>query len=357
MLVLLTFNPKTKDLVITSVYRATGMYSKCIGGFDLVTHNGWKGWGPSCLKSTIEDFFDINISHYIMVDFHGFEDVVDAIGGINVNVPKQVCEQNADREFGDKLICIKKGEQLLNGPQALAFARHRSTTNGEIRSVNHITVIKSILKKMVSKENLFKFDKLTKILQDNMETDMSKDQLYGLYQAGLTVLGDVGYNVDKINTISLSMEGYGAMLYSPAMKTSVGISIIYEKSYNKIYNTLHTVIDYKPKNPTYFSFDLSEDPAFIPEVYAPGIREQAVDPRIMANLVGKTDYDVSLYFKKYLYFEVKREYVYSDTVEKGIVISQSIPGGVGFNHNFRMNVTISLGPEVVEVTPDPIITE
>lgn len=360
VLVLLTFNPETKDLAITSVYRATGMYSKCIGGFDLVTHNGWKGWGPSCLKSTIEDFFDIDISYYAMIDFHGFVDMIDAIGGIEVNVQKDIREQNSDRDWGSKTIRIQKGLQTLNGEEALAYARHRKSYEGEggiIRSENHVTVIKAIFKKLISKENLFKFDKLMKILQDNMETDMNKDQLQSLYKNGLNVLEDVKYDLDKVNIIPLSMQGYGAMLYSPAMHTSVGISMIYEKSYNTIYNTLHTIIDYKPKKPTYFSFDLSEDPKFIPEVYLPGIREQAVDPRVMENLVGKTAAQARAYAKKYLYFVLTEEYVNSDTVPAGIVISQSIPAGEGFNHRFRMSVKVSLGPLVPIVEEEPIPIE
>lgn len=346
VIILLTFNPETKDLAVTSVYRATGMYSKCIGGFDLVTHNGWKGWGSDCLKQTVEDFFDIDISYYLMIDFNGFVDMVDTIGGIDVTVIKDFCEQNSERKWGDNTICLKAGPQHLNGEQALAFARHRMSYKGEggiIRSQNHITIIKAIAKKIISSNNLFKFNKILEILQENMETDMTKDQLSNLFDTGMGVVKDINYDIDKINIIPLSMTGYGEMLYSPAMHTVVGLSLIYEKSYYNIYNALHTIIDYKPKNPTYFSIDLSKDPAAIPEVYLPGIREKAVDPRIMPNLVGKTDYEVTTWARQYLYLQVIRKYESSNTIPKGNIINQSIPAGAGMNHNFKITFTISLG--------------
>lgn len=346
VIILLTFNPETKDLAVTSVYRAVGMYSKCIGGFDLVTHNGWKGWGSDCLKQTVEDFFDIDISYYLMIDFSGFVDLVDEIGGIHVNVPKSFCEQNSERKWGKNTICLNAGEQDLNGEQALAFARHRKSylgAGGEIRSQNHITVIKAIANKIISSGNLFQLNKLLEIIQNNMETDISKEQLSTLFNMGTTVVKEINYDIDKINIIPLSMKGYGEMLYSPAMNTVVGLSLIYQKSYDTIYNTLHTVIDYKPQKPTYYSIDLRKDPNEIPEVYLKGIEKQAVDPRIMPNLIGKTDYDVSSFVRQYLYLTVTRKYQYSTIAPKGTVISQSIPAGVGMNHAFHFTVTISLG--------------
>lgn len=346
VIILLTFNPKTNDLVVTSVYRATAMYSQCIGGIDLVTHNGWKGWGPSCLKSTIEDFFKVKIDHYLMIDFQGFVDMVNALGGINVDVLKDFCEQDSARRFGSHLICLKKGEQLLNGEKALAFARHRMSygnNGGAVRSKNHITVIKAIAKKVISTNIILKFNNLLNIIQKNMETDMSEEQIYNFYNVGLKVVKKIDYDINKINVISQGMDGYGAMYYSKAMHTTVGMNIIYEKSYYNLYNTLHTVIDYKPKAPTYYSFDLSKDPNYIPPKYLPGITEKIVDPRIMINLVGKTEAYATTFGKKYMYFELTKVYEYSDKIDKGIVISQSIPAGQSLNSKYKMSVTISKG--------------
>ena len=355
VLILLTFVPETKDLVVTSVYRATGMYSSCIGGFDLVNHNGWKGWGPSCLKKTIEDFFDVDISYYLMIDFQGFVDMVDTIGGIDADVLKDFCEQDSLRRFGDNLICLDAGYQHLNGEEALAFARHRKSYEGEggvVRSKNHITVLKAIAKKLMTGNGLFKFNTLLDILQKNMETDMSKTQLYSLYSIMLDVIKDIDYDIEKVNIIPRSVEGYGEMLYSPAMNQSVGISLTYEKSYDNVYNTLQTVLYNKPVKPTYYSFELGEDPDYVPPVIKDDLREQVKDPRIMPDFVGKLEEEAYAYLKRYSYFVLTSEYVLSDA-PSGEIISQSIPGGQGFDSRFRMTIKVSKGNGALTYTlPD-----
>ena len=355
VLLLLTFVPETKDLVVTSVYRATGMYSSCIGGFDLVNHNGWKGWGPSCLKNTIEDFFDVEISYYVMIDFQGFVDMVDTIGGIDADVLKDFCEQDSQRRYGENIICLDAGYQHLNGEEALAFARHRKSYEGEggvIRSKNHITVLKAIADKLITGQGLFKFNNLLDILQKNMETDMSKTQLYNLYSIMLDVVKDIDYDIEKVNIIPRNVEGYGEMLYSPAMNQTVGISLTYEKSYNDVYNTLQTVLYNKPVSPTYFSFELGEDPSYVPPVIKDGLREQVEDPRIMPDFVGEQESVAYAYLKKHSYFQLTSKYVVS-TSSVGEIISQSIPGGEGFDSRYKMTIEVSKGSGELEyILPD-----
>lgn len=348
VIILLTFNPKNNDLVVTSVYRATGMYSNCIKGFDLVNHNGWKGWGPSCLKETIGNFFDIDINNYVMVDFNGFVDIVDALNGIETEVIKDFCEQDSNRNWGKNTICLKAGKQNLNGEQALAFARHRMSYEGEggvVRSKNHVTIIKDIAKKILSKEGLLKFDQLLNVLERNVETDMSAKQMSTLYNIMIDIAKKVNYNLDKINIISFATEGYGEMLYSPAMNTTVGISLIYEEVYENIYNAFQSVVNNKPFDLISHSFDLSNDPNYVNPTIKSDLLKQVIDPRIMPNFVGKTEFETRNYFKKYLYFNLKTEYVNSSTVPKGEVIKQSIPSGQSFDSRYNMTITVSKGSE------------
>ena len=106
---------------------------------------------------------------------------------------------------------------------------------------------------------------------------------------------------------------------------------------------MQAVLYNKPKETTYYSFDLSEDPDYIPEVPLAKVKNKIHDPRTVENLVGKTETDVNKYERKYYAFDIIKKYQYSDTVEKGYVISQSIPGGEGFNNRSKMTVIISLG--------------
>ena len=74
--------------------------------------------------------------------------MVDTLGGIEVDVPMDFCEQDSDRRFGSHLICLEEGLQNLNGEEALALARHRKTlATGDLqRGLNQQLVVQGMLK-------------------------------------------------------------------------------------------------------------------------------------------------------------------------------------------------------------------
>ena len=79
------------------------------------------------LWDTISQFFGIPVDYYARVSFNSMIEIVDTIGGIDV-MGTDFCEQDENRSFKkDDLICLKKGEQHLDGKQALAYSRHRKT--------------------------------------------------------------------------------------------------------------------------------------------------------------------------------------------------------------------------------------
>ena len=73
--------------------------------------------------------FDVNIDYYAKINFKGVVQLVDALGGIDVDVDYSICEQNSSRKWGKNTIYVEKGRQHLNGEQALAFARNRHKPN------------------------------------------------------------------------------------------------------------------------------------------------------------------------------------------------------------------------------------
>ena len=115
------------------------------------------------MLSTIREFFGIDVHYYAMVDFKGMVNIVNAIGGIKIDVPKAFCEQDSNRKKGR--ICLKAGYQKLNGEQALAFARHRKTTRSTDRSQNHVVVIKAIAEQLVSVNLVKNYSKLLNIAE------------------------------------------------------------------------------------------------------------------------------------------------------------------------------------------------
>ena len=121
-LILITFNPKTLNATMLSIPRDSYVPISCWSGKpeNKITHAA--AYGNDCMINTIEDYFDTNIDYYAKINFKGLVKLVDAVGGVEVDVPKRLCTDDSSR---GREICINEGHQLLNGEQALVYARNR----------------------------------------------------------------------------------------------------------------------------------------------------------------------------------------------------------------------------------------
>lgn len=84
--------------------------------------------GAKLQVETVEDFLGIDINHIAIVDFAGFQDLIDSVGGVEVDLDRRVCNTISGGAFG---IDLGPGEVTLSGEKALALARTRTTTCGE----------------------------------------------------------------------------------------------------------------------------------------------------------------------------------------------------------------------------------
>jgi LCP family protein required for cell wall assembly len=91
--------------------------------------NGAYAFGGAALQiKTIEQFLDIQIDHVAIVNFTGFEDLIDAVGGVEVDLPHKLCADIAGGSGGGQggiTLHLKKGENTLDGEKALAYSRIR----------------------------------------------------------------------------------------------------------------------------------------------------------------------------------------------------------------------------------------
>lgn len=145
---------------------------------DKLTHTGNDGIENSV--ETLENFFGIPIDYYARVSFNSLIEIVDTIGGIDVDVELKFCEQDENRSFKkEDLICLNKGKQHLNGKQALAYSRHRKTAGydnaGRERAQQRI--IKAIINKLVSPSGLTSINTLLDIAPNYIITNMPATQI------------------------------------------------------------------------------------------------------------------------------------------------------------------------------------
>jgi LCP family protein required for cell wall assembly len=165
---------------------------------DKLGHTYIEG-GVQCTKETVEQLLGVPIQYYVTINFNGFKKVIDAIGGIEVDVEKRMWYED---KWGGLTIDLQPGLQHLNGEQAMGYARFRKDLTGDVgRMGRQQIVLKKMLEKMKSPANLPRLPKLFAIFKENVETNMSMDQLLALAQN----MDD--YSGDGMQTMTI--ENYG----------------------------------------------------------------------------------------------------------------------------------------------------
>ena len=213
-LILLTFNPQKLSSTILSIPRDTYVPISCFSGNrkNKITHAAW--YGEDCMIETIEDFLDVKVDYYVKINFKGVVKLVDALGGIEVDVPIDFCEQDSNRNFNN-LICVDKGYQTLNGEQALALARHRKTINDIVRGENQQLVIKGLLNRVKNINSLDTIYSILDTISNNMKTNMSTNEILSLYNVAKKIINkSKNANIDELISIQkLNITGYDAYIY------------------------------------------------------------------------------------------------------------------------------------------------
>lgn len=170
---ILTVNPKTHTILVTTVPRDSYMRIAGKGNnqYDKLTHAGI--YGEETTKKTLENFFDIKMDYYAVVNFTSVIRIVDALGGLDVD--------NAMSFYAEPFY-YEKGRIHLNGEETLRFARERyNLPEGELeRGRNHVRIIDALIKKAISPAIIANYPSILKVVSEEMETNMSKEKIINL---------------------------------------------------------------------------------------------------------------------------------------------------------------------------------
>lgn len=131
---------------------------------------------------TVESLFDIPVDYYVKVNFDAFIDVVDALDGVDVDVPYELNEQ--DSEDHADAIHLQPGKQKLDGEEALALARTRKQDNDIERGKRQQEIIKAVLDRTVSLNSVLKYDDIIDAVSENMTTNMTFDEMKSFISYG-----------------------------------------------------------------------------------------------------------------------------------------------------------------------------
>ncbi|WP_080872523.1 LCP family protein [Oceanobacillus timonensis] len=199
-LMLATFNKEEKSVKLVSIPRDTYTYIPELGREDKITHAHAAG-GPKATIDTVENMMDIPVDYYVRVNFHAFVDVVDAIGGIDVDVPYEF--EESDSMDKRDAIHLQPGEQAVDGEEALAFARTRKLDNDIERGKRQMEVVNAVADKATSLGSVFQYDDLIAAVGNNMNTNMSFKEMMTF----------ITFATDGLNIEDFTLEGSD---YQPA---------------------------------------------------------------------------------------------------------------------------------------------
>lgn len=153
-MMLLTMDPTTRTAGMLSIPRDLWVnvpgfdYGKINTAYYLGEMYDLPGGGPGQAVQTVEDLMGIDINYYAQIDFSAFENFIDQIGGIDVEVPYEL---TVDPIGPGNTVTLPAGTQHLDGPTALAYARNRETFGGDFdRADRQQQVIMAIFDKLTS---------------------------------------------------------------------------------------------------------------------------------------------------------------------------------------------------------------
>lgn len=195
-LMLATFNKEEKSIKLLSIPRDSYVHIPEKEIYTKINHAHAYG-GVKLTLETVEELLDVPVDYYVKMNFNAFIDVIDALDGVEVDVPFTFSEQ--DSEDHAKAITLEKGLQQLDGEEALAFARTRKMDSDIKRGERQQQIFKAIVAKGSSVKSISNYTDVIEAVGNNMSTDLTFDQMKSFIsyiQAG-----------SGINIESLSLKG------------------------------------------------------------------------------------------------------------------------------------------------------
>ncbi|SER70044.1 transcriptional attenuator, LytR family [Gracilibacillus ureilyticus] len=197
-LILATLNSEDHSVKLLSIPRDTYTYVPERDRYTKINHAHSYG-GPKATIETVESFLNVPVDYYVRVNFNAFMDVVDTLGGITVDVPVEIYEQDSNDVAN--AIHLTPGVQQLDGEEALALARTRKIDNDIERGKRQQEIIKAIMKRALSVDSVLKYDDIMEAVGDNMKTNMTFHEMQSLISYAKT--GNINietYTLDGTDT-------------------------------------------------------------------------------------------------------------------------------------------------------------
>ena len=288
-LIVVTFNPKTLNATMLSIPRDSYVPIACWSNKaeNKITHAA--GYGNDCMMNTIEQYLGINIDYYAKINFKGLVKLVDAVGGVDINVEQTLCTDDSSR--GEE-ICINPGYQTLNGEQALVYARNRKAlVNGDFgRNQHQQEIVIALANKIKTVNSVSKFMDILDTVSNSLDTNLTTQHMLSFYN----IIKDIikkslsSDEADLINIQQLYLSGNGQMIYDERMRMVLYDFIPNENSRKDIVQAMKENLELVEHTPiTEFSFSINSP--YEKEVIGKGPYRSSSLYNLVPNFIGVTE--------------------------------------------------------------------
>ncbi len=351
-LMLITFNPNTLSTTMFSIPRDMYVPIAC-------NHNRYNkinsaaAYGTNCVIDTVKQMTDIDIDYFVKVNFKGVVDLVETLGGVDVDVEEPdfsydsahkglVCEQDSQRRFGENLVCITPGENVhLNGEQALAYARcrHLYLLSDIARNQHQQAIIEAVAKKLVRMSSFSDFENVLNTITNNIATNMQTSQILSFYQTIKNMLINSLNTGEFMKIQKTYLEYYGLNVWLPGAEMYTSALGYYPNSLKAITKGMKENLGLLPvETIKTFSYDYKNDQNYSSDVIGKGIYSGGT-LQLMPDLSGQT----VAYAENWASSNGKtllKEFVESESVP-GIIINQSVHQGTFLPNVSSVTIYIS----------------
>ena len=174
-LMIATLDPDKNQAALLSVPRDTRVKIKG-HGFDKI-NAAYAYGGRKLTQETIESLLNTHIDHYIKINVHGFTKIIDALGGIDIDVEKRIYYEDPWDDDGGLYIDLQPGMQHMDGKTAITYVRYRDEEGDIGRIKRQQNFMKAVMDKLVSPTIIPKLPAIVSAVSDSVETDMSVSEI------------------------------------------------------------------------------------------------------------------------------------------------------------------------------------
>lgn len=196
-MLLARFNPATRRVALLSIPRDLWVNIPTVGENRINTAHFFGG--PELARQTVQQVLGVPVHYYVVVNFDGFTQIIDAMGGIDVDVPETLHDENYPTEdYGITTIHIEAGPQHMDGHTALIYARSRYSTNDFDRAKRQQQILAAMKARLQEPDAWWRLPRVAQAVFNTMESNVPRREW--------VALGVIAWRAKEIQRFAIGPE-------------------------------------------------------------------------------------------------------------------------------------------------------